>query len=83
MTLSLTLACLWVVLAAVLSWFPSKRKHWPLAWALIAAGLPLLVYVFIESGPVAGVLCLLAGGLVLRWPLYYLWLKLRKGVGLG
>ena len=77
MTLSLTLACLWVVVAAGLSWLPSKRNHWPLAYVLIAIGLPLLAYVYVDSGPGAFVLCLAVGAMVLRWPLIHLWRRLR------
>lgn len=80
MALSLILACLWVVLAAVLSWLPSGRNHWPLAYGLMALGGPLLVFVYVESGPGAFVLCLAVGALVLRWPLIYL---LRRVGGKG
>ena len=38
MTLSLTLACAWIVIACVAAMFPSKRHHWPLAYVLIAVG---------------------------------------------
>ena len=42
MSLSLILACLWVVAATVIALIPSKRNHWPQAFMLIALGLPLL-----------------------------------------
>ena len=69
---------LWVVAAGVLSAFPSRRKHWPLAYALMAAGLPVLVWAF-AADPRLGLVGLLAGALVLRWPLRY---ALRR-LGLG
>ena len=79
MTPSLILACLWVVLATGLAMLPSRRNHWPAAWLLIALGIPLLGYVTYENGPTMGVICLVAGASVLRWPLVYLfgWLRRR------
>ena len=68
----------WVVAAAVLSALPSRRHHWPLAYALIALGLPLLVWSFLD-GPLAGLAALVAGVTTLRWPLRHAlrWLKAR------
>lgn len=71
MPLSLTLACLWAVVASLIAFLPSKRNHWPQAVALIAVGIPLLGYVTYENGPMAGVICLIAGGSILRWPVAY------------
>lgn len=81
MNLSVTLVCVWVVAAAVLSMLPSQRHHWPLAYVLIAVGLPLLAYVFYENGPVYGFGALLVGCLVLRWPVIYLgrWIARKFG----
>ena len=81
MTLSLILACLWVVTAAVIAVFPSKRKHWPLAYVLIAVGIPLLGYITYENGPLVGLVCLAAGASTLRWPMIYLgrWMKRQIG----
>lgn len=78
MTLSLVLACLWVVTASVIALFPSKRQHWPAAYGLIAVGIPLLGYVTYQNGPMVGLLCLVAGASVLRWPLIYLFRWLRR-----
>lgn len=77
MTLSLVLFCLWVVVANVIAMFPSRRKHWPAAYVLIALGIPLLGYVTWENGPLWGLLALAAGGSVLRWPVWYLWRWMR------
>ena len=60
----------WIVLAGVLSAFPSRSKHWPLAYVLIALGLPILIWAF-AADPRAGAIALVAGALVLRWPLRY------------
>lgn len=77
MTLSLALVCLWVVAASVAGMLPSKRSHWPAAYALIAVGIPLLGFVTYQNGPFIGLLCLAAGASILRWPLVYLWRWLR------
>ena len=77
MPLSLTLACLWAVVACVAGMAP-KRFHWPAAWVLIATGIPLLGYVTWQTGPVWGLVCLAAGASVLRWPLLRAAKNVRK-----
>ena len=71
MTLSLTLACLWVMGATTAALLPSKHHHWPAACVLIGLGIPLLGFVTYQNGPLAGFLCLAAGASILRWPVYY------------
>lgn len=73
MNLSLTLACAWVVFACVIAMFPSKRSHWPLAYVLVALGVPLLGFVTYQNGPWVGLVVMLAGMSILRWPVRYLW----------
>ncbi|MER5170567.1 DUF2484 family protein [Thioclava sp. GXIMD2076] len=68
MSLSLSLACLWVVLASVAAMGP-QRWHWMAAWALIATGVPILGGVTYQQGPIWGLVVLAAGMSVLRWPL--------------
>ncbi|MEM9032223.1 MAG: DUF2484 family protein [Pseudomonadota bacterium] len=80
MTLSLTLACAWIVIACVAAMFPSKHHHWRLAYVLIAVGVPLLGFVTFENGPWVGLAALLAGASILRWPVRYLWRWLRAHV---
>lgn len=77
MTLSLILACLWVVVAAVIAVLP-QRTHWPGAVVLILTGIPLVGYVTWENGPLLGLIALAAGASVLRWPLFYLGRWLRR-----
>lgn len=79
MSLSLILACLWVIVATAIAMLPSRDSHWRAAFVLIAVGIPLLGYVTYENGPTAGILCLLAAASVLRWPLIHLgrWVKSR------
>lgn len=80
MTVSLTLACVWAVVANLLAMTPSKDNHWKRAYVLIAAGIPLLGYVTYENGPWIGLLVLLAGMSVLRWPVVYL-SRWARGLG--
>ena len=79
MTLSLTFACAWAVLANVIAMFPSRRQHWPAAWALIAVGIPILGYVTYENGPLVAIVVAAAGMSILRWPVIYLtrWVRAR------
>jgi len=77
MTLSLTLAALWALVANVLAMLPSRDNHWRRAYMLIAVGIPILGYVTYENGPWIGLIVLAAGMSVLRWPVIYLtrWVK--------
>jgi len=72
MTLSLTLACLWAVLANVAAIIPSNDNHWQRAYWLIGFGIPLLGFVTYENGPWVGLLAMAAGMSLLRWPVIYL-----------
>ncbi len=80
MTLSLTLACAWAVLANVIAMFPSRRQHWPGGLGgLIAVGIPILGFVTYENGPLVAIVVAAAGMSVLRWPVIYLtrWVRAR------
>ncbi len=59
---------LWIVAAAALSALPSRRRHLPLAVLLAGVGVPILWGAF-QAGWLRGAIALLAGALVLRWPL--------------
>jgi Protein of unknown function (DUF2484) len=80
MSLSLILAALWALIANVLAMLPSRDNMWRRAYALIAAGIPILGYVTYQNGPWIGLLVLLAGMSLLRWPVIYLGRWLR-GIG--
>lgn len=77
MTVSLILACIWAVAANILAMMPSRDNHWSRAYVLIGIGIPLLGYVTYENGPWIGLLVLLAGMSILRWPVIYLtrWMR--------
>ena len=79
MPLSLILACLWAVSGCLAAMMP-QRVHWPAAWALIVTGIPLLGFVTLQSGPLAGLLCLAAGASILRWPLLRAGERVRRAV---
>ena len=80
MTASLTLACLWAIIASIVAMVP-RRFHWPGVVALIAAGIPLLGWVTWQNGPLWGMLVLAGGAVLLRWPVVRLARRLRRGGG--
>ncbi len=77
MSISLTLAALWAVIANVLAMTPSKDNHWRNAYILIGIGIPIVGYITVQHGPWIGLLVLAGGCSVLRWPVIYLarWLR--------
>jgi len=81
MSLSLILACLWAILANLAAMIPSRDNHWTRAYVLIALGIPLLGYVTYQNGPWVGLVVMLAGMSVLRWPVVYLGRWLRQTLG--
>lgn len=79
MPVSLILCCIWALVACVVGMAPPKF-HWPAAWALIAAGIPLLGWVTVQTGPFWGLIFLIAGASVLRWPLIRAGQSMRRAV---
>ncbi len=73
---ALAAACLWAVAANLLAVMPSRRRHVPQAMVLVATGIPILGWVTWANGPWLGLLVLLGGMSVLRWPLFFLWRRL-------
>ncbi|KPU83116.1 hypothetical protein JI58_09550 [Marinosulfonomonas sp. PRT-SC04] len=71
MSLSLTLAFVWVVVANISAMIPSKDNYWTRAYILIAVGVPLLGYVTYQHGPIWGGVFLAAGASMLRWALVH------------
>jgi len=78
MNLSLILAAAWAIVANLGALIPSRRKHWPFAYVLIAVGVPILGYVTLQNGPWIGLIVFAAGLSVLRWPVYYFWKWLKS-----
>ena len=81
MILPLSLCLVWLIAANVIAMFPSKDKHWRVAYVLIAVGVPLLGWVTWVAGPIVGLVLLAAGASVLRWPVVFFWRWLRRQLG--
>ena len=79
MNLSIVLAAIWAVLANVIAMLPSRDYHWRAAYCLIAIGIPIVGYVTWQNGPWIGLIVLVAGMSMLRWPVIYLgrWMRGR------
>lgn len=79
MNLSIALAALWGLAANVIALLPSRDYHWRAAYVLITVGIPILGYVTWQNGPWVGLIVLVAGMSVLRWPVIYFgrWVKRR------
>ena len=77
MSISLTLAALWALVANLIAMLPSRDQHWRNAYVLISVGVPIVGYVTWQHGPWVGLLVLAMGMSVLRWPVIYLsrWIK--------
>lgn len=77
---SIILACLWGIAANIIALLPSKDNHWTYAYVLIGIGVPILGYVTWDHGPWIGLIALVAGMSMLRWPVIYLGRWIRKRV---
>lgn len=82
MSLPLILACLWAVAANFAAMLPSRRSHWPAAWALLATAAPLLAWIFATDGFWVGLFCLVAALSILRWPALYFWRWVNRVIGI-
>ena len=78
---ALTAAMIWLTVVNVIGLLPSRDHHWRAAYGLIAAGIPIVGFVTWQQGPLVGLLVLAAGASVLRWPVYYLWLWVKRVAG--
>jgi len=78
MTLSLICAALWLVVANVMAMIPSKDNLWQRAYLLMAVGIPLLGWVVYQNGLWIGLIALVAGMSVLRWPVVYLTRRVKR-----
>ena len=80
-TPSLICAALWLVSANVMAMIPSSDNLWQRAYLLIAVGIPLIVWVGVQNGFWIGLIVLIAGMSVLRWPVVYLGRWVKRMVG--
>lgn len=79
--IAIALGCAWLIAANVLAMVPSRDNHWARAYGLIAIGIPLLGYITYLNGPLYGLVFLIAGMSVLRWPVIYLGRWLQRNFG--
>ncbi|MEE2945049.1 MAG: DUF2484 family protein [Pseudomonadota bacterium] len=82
MSLSFIAALIWMVVVNLRGMFPSKDHHWKFAYAMIAIGVPILIWVYIDHGLLLGLILLLGAMWVMRWPVIYLTRWIRRQVGL-
>ncbi|WP_071675079.1 DUF2484 family protein [Nioella nitratireducens] len=82
MTLSLTLACVWVVVATIVAFLPMRYQYAP-GLALLIAAVPLLVFIGVQHGGWIVVLALLAIVSMFRRPLWALARHLTRRTGKG
>ena len=75
---SIALVAMWAIAANVTAMLSTRDQHWTSAYVLIAIGIPLLGYVTWQNGPWIGLIALLAGMSVLRWPVIYFGRWLRR-----
>ena len=68
MALSLILAGLWLAVACAVGLVRGPLPQ-PMAWGLIALGVPLLGFVTLIMGPVWGMIGLILGAVMLRRPI--------------
>ncbi len=81
MSLSLIAALIWMVVVNLRAMFPSQDNHWKFAYAMIAIGLPILLWVYLEHGALLAAVLLIGAMWVMRWPVVYLGRWLRRQVG--
>lgn len=67
MTLSFALIGLWLASTLLIHAGP-RRWHWPVAWGIIVAGVPLVGWVTWAQGPLMGLGALTIGISALRPP---------------
>lgn len=75
------LAIAWFIIANVIGMLPSRDRHWRAAYGLVAVGLPIVAGVMWQHGLWIGLMVLLAGMWILRWPVIYLGRWLRRVLG--
>lgn len=73
MSWSVTLALVWMLAVNLRAMFPSKDRHWKFAYLMIAIGVPILIFLWIEQGFWLALVFLFAAMWIMRWPVYYLW----------
>lgn len=78
---SIIAALVWMVVVNIRAMFPSKDNHWKFAYAMIAIGVPILIWVYLDHGLLLASVLLLGAMWVMRWPVIYLSRWIRRQVG--
>ncbi|WP_299349828.1 DUF2484 family protein [uncultured Shimia sp.] len=81
MSLSITLALLWMLAANIRAMFPSKDYLWRFAYGMIAIGVPILIYLWWEHGIWLALVFFFAGAWMMRWPVLYTWRWIKARIG--
>ncbi|MFY0597406.1 MAG: DUF2484 family protein [Cognatishimia sp.] len=81
MSLSFIAALIWMIVVNLRAMFPSKDNHWKFAYVMIAIGLPILAWVYIDHGIGLAAILLVGAMWVMRWPVIYLSRWIRRQVG--
>lgn len=81
MSLSIVAALIWMLAVNLRAMFPSKDNHWTFAYAMIAIGVPILIWVYLDHGLLMAAVLLVGAMWVMRWPVIYLSRWIRRKVG--
>lgn len=81
MSLSIVAALIWMLIVNIRAMFPSKDNHWKFAYAMIALGVPILIWVYLDHGLILAAVLLVGAMWVMRWPVIYLSRWIRRKVG--
>lgn len=81
MSISLTCAFVWLVVANLRAMFPSKDHLWRFAYVMIAIGVPIAIGLAVEHTPWYALLFVCAGAWIMRWPVIYLWRWIKRTFG--
>lgn len=77
-TLALAAGLVWLIAANLIGMLPSRDHHWGNAYRLMAAFVPILIWVAWSNGLLWAAAFVIAAASILRWPLIYLWRWLRR-----
>lgn len=78
MTYSFLLICVWALIANVIALFPSKRHHWPAAYALLAFSVPMMAVIIYENDGLLIAAAILIWISTMRWPIRYGWIWIKQ-----
>lgn len=77
MSAPLVLALVWLIVVNVRGMFPSRDHHWRFAYVMMALGVPILGWIWLEQGIWYVLVVLALAAWVMRWPVVYGWRWVR------